>query len=676
MTDLDPKLTFESFVVGPANRLATAAARRAAESPGTSYNPLFVYSASGLGKSHILNAIAHQSRKAAPTRKVRYMALEGYLEELTVALEAGDRDGFRDRYGDLNILLLDDVQFLTGQNEAQEMLLRTLDQLSGSGSQIVLASDRPPAEINGLDARLLSRFSGGLIVDIGAPEYETRVAIIRRKAEERGQVLDSGVAEALGRYPFKNVRELGGALNRVFAVQDLEERRVTPEEIQRLMGESTTTAEEAPDTVTTFLEDLSGMVAKTVEEQEEPWRKAVREAVDAAEREGFSARRLKAYQSGSEPKGWEEIVEAFRKDIGRLREIDDELDRLNNPWPEAAQGLLKDPERLDEAEALLTSVRERQRPFPKLGPGPDLATLRGFPKIAVKAAQQLVGAEKPEYNPLYVWSADMQRGRALLGAAGRTFQNAHPEARMAVTSVSEFAQDFIRALGEGVAGAWRERWWTVDMLLVHGLEALSETERAQDEFFHLFEALKRRGARVFLVADGPPSGIAKIDDRLRSRFEGGLVLEVDAGTGPAELELVASPEPEAKSGLWDLPSISAGPVVPPLDQFEKGDRPGLFPGGPPTVKAAKRGTAGAGRGRAPEKAAGAPGGRIQPPAVPTAAGTSAAPQPEAGGPHETGPGVPARQAERASKGGAWFPTAENVVIHWPKIEELLQEELD
>jgi len=690
MTDLDPKLTFEAFVVGPANRLATAAARRAAESPGTSYNPLFVYSASGLGKSHILNAIAHQSRKAAPSRRVHYMALEGYLGELTVALEAGDRDGFRDKYGDLDILLLDDVQFLTGQPEAQEMLLRTLDQLSGAGSQIVLASDRPPAEINGLDARLLSRFSGGLIVDIGAPEFETRVAIIRRKADERGQTLGAGVAEALGRFPFTNVRELGGALNHVLAVQDLEERQISPEEVQQLMGDSAATSAQAPDAVESFLEDLSGMVAKTVEEQEEPWRKAVREAVDAAEREGFSARRLKGYQSGSEPKGWEQIVEAFLKDIQRLREIDDELDRLDNPWPEAAQGLLKDPERLDEAEALLASVGERQRPFPMLGPGPELDTLQGFPRIAVKATRQLVGTEKPEYNPLYVWSAEKERARALLGAAGRTFQAANPEARMAVTSVTEFAQDFIRALGEGVAGAWRERWWTVDMLLVHGLEALSETERAQDEFFHLFEALKRRGARVFLIADRPPSGIDKIDERLRSRFEGGLVLEVDAGVGTGDLELVASPEPESKGGLWDLPNISAGPVVPPMDEFEVGERAGLFAAEPARAKpsrtapgaSAARGAPGGtatpaeGRPAAPPARPAAGAGRIQPPATPAASAPAAAKPVPRGRPGAQPPATPSRQAEPPRRGGAWFPTAENVVIHWPKIEELLQEELD
>ncbi len=142
MTDLDAQLTFDSFVVGPANRLAAAAAKRAAESPGTGYNPLFVYSASGLGKSHILTAIAHQAGKLDAVGDVEYMALEQYLEELTAAIEGGDSDGFKDRYSHLAILLLDDVQFLTGQREAQEMLLRTLDDLSASGSQIVLASDR------------------------------------------------------------------------------------------------------------------------------------------------------------------------------------------------------------------------------------------------------------------------------------------------------------------------------------------------------------------------------------------------------------------------------------------------------------------------------------------------------------------------------------------------------
>ena len=606
MSDLDPKLTFDSFVVGPANRLASAAARRAADSPGTSYNPLFLYSAPGLGKTHILNAIAHQSEKAK-AGTVEYMALEEYLERLESSLKGGHRDGL---YSDLDILLLDDVQFLTGQPEAQEMLLKTLDQLSAAGGQIVLASDRPPADIDGLDARLLSRFSGGLIVDLGPPEFETRVAIVRKKAEERGQTLEPGVAEAVAKAPFKNVRELGGVLNKIFATQDLEGRRVTPAEVTRLLHQQDEAAAlgKGSDEFGSFLNELASSVAQVVEKTEEPWRKAMREAIESADRQGYNVQRLVAHQSASSPpKGWEKIVESFKADVQRLRDIDNELQRLGNPWPEAAQGVLMDPDRLEEAEALLASVRERQRPFPKLADGPLLHDLSGFEAIALKAAAQLVGQEKPEYNPLYLWSSDEAVARTLLGAVGRTYVESFPGLRTAVASLSSFAEDFIRALGEGVAGAWRERWWTVDLLLVHGLQGLSQTERAQDEFFHLFEALKRRGARMMLVADRPPGDIEAIDDRLRSRFEGGLVLEVTSGKA-RELQLV---EQAAAAG---------------------GDR--IFV---PDLEA--KGAKGA-EGRA----------RLEP-VMPAAASPPA-------------------------KGGAWFPSAENVVIHWPRIDELLIEELE
>ncbi|MGE0160145.1 MAG: DnaA/Hda family protein [Gemmatimonadales bacterium] len=602
MTDLDPKLTFESFVVGPANRLASAAARRAAESPGTSYNPLFLYSAPGLGKTHILSAIAHHSQKAK-AGKVEYMALEVYLEKLESSLQVGHRDGV---YGDLDILLLDDVQFLTGQPQAQEMLLKTLDQLTAAGGQIVLASDRPPADIDGLDARLLSRFSGGLIVDLGPPEYETRVAIIRKKAAERGQTLANGVAEAVAKAPFKNVRELGGILNKIFATQDLEGRTVSPAEVTKLLREQSdaTKVGNAKDEFGSFLTELASSVAQAVEKTEEPWRKAFRETMESADRQGFSVQRLAALGGTHEPKNWEKVLEAYKADIQRLHEIDNELQRLGNPWPEAAHGVLIDPDRLEEAEALLASVRERQRPFPKLAAGPLLHDLAGFEPILLKATAQLVAAEKPEYNPLFLWSSNEGMARTLLGALGRTHQESFPQQRMAVASVTSFTEDFIRALGEGVAGAWRERWWTVDLLLIHGLQELANLERAKDEFFHLFEALKRRGARMMLIADRAPSAIANIDDRLRSRFEGGLVLEVKSGTisEPTLVEQAAAqsadrifvPDLQAKGGRAESRTVDHVPVI----------------------------------------------------------------------------------TEPPTKGGAWFPSPENVVLHWPRIDELLIEELD
>jgi len=602
MSDLDPKLTFESFVVGPANRLASAAARRAAESPGTSYNPLFLYSAPGLGKTHILMAIAHHSGSSEGVN-VAYMALEEYLERLEESLKAGRRD---DLYDELDILLLDDVQFLTGQPEAQEMLLKTLDHLTAAGGQIVLASDRPPADIDGLDARLLSRFSGGLIVDLGPPEYETRVAIIRRKAEERGQTLEPGVVEAVAKAPFKNIRELGGVLNKIFATQDLEGRRIPEVEVAKLLRQQDQAASlgGGPDEFGAFLSELATSVAQAVEKTEEPWRKAIREAIEAADRQGYAVYRLESLRGEREPKGWQQMVEAFKVDIARLREIEKELERLENPWPEAAQGVLLDPDRLDEAEALLASVRERQRPFPKLGEGPLLHDLSGFEAIVLKAAAGLVAEERPDYSPLFLWSADESLGRTLIAAVGRTYEESFPDHRMAVASAGHFSDDFIRALAEGVAGAWRERWWTADLLLVYGMQDLSKMERAQDEFFHLFEALKRRGARMMLVADRPPSDIGFIDDRLRSRLEGGLVLELTTGTATG-LELVEE----------TLERSDAGIFVPDLRQVAR---------------------------RLPDAR----------------------------------PLEPLAPAEPPAKGGAWFPGHENVVVQWPRIEELLIEELD
>ena len=596
MTDLDPRFTFDSFVVGPANRLACAAAKRAADSPGTSYNPLFIYSASGLGKSHILSAISHYSARVHPEFGAMYVALESFLEELTLAVQEGKEDDLRERYEGLHILLLDDVQFLAGQTEAQELLLRLLDSLSRTGSQIVLASDRPPADMENLDARLVSRFSGGLIVDIGAPEFETRVAILRKKAEDRGQLLEAGVAETLARFPFKNVRELAGSLNKVLAVQDLEGRQVEAAEVPGLVGlHDRPQGDEAPDAAAlldefgSFIEELSATVATKVEYEESPWRKALRETAETFEGEGFSTSRLRRMLELEEgPDDPKAITDQFRKDVEQLRAIGKELDRVGNPWPEAAYGLVKDPDRIEEANALLASAIERVRPFPMVGEGPNIDDVTEyFPPVAVKAAQQLVTEERPEYNPLYVWSTDPRAAEALMGATGRSFTSQDSVQHMAVTSAEEFAQDFIRALSQGVAGAWRERWWTVDLLLVYGAQDLAGTERAQDEFFHLFEAMKRRGAKVFIAADRDPSGIGDIDERLRSRFEMGLVVEVDAGQLPADVGALnleeAPPEFIQDEDLWvgfDRPKLSDA-VVPPLEQLQISDdgRGGLFSGG-------------------------------------------------------------------------------------------------
>lgn len=564
--DLDQQFTFESFVVGPANRLASAASKRAAESPGRSFNPLFIYSSSGLGKSHLLIAIANQAEQGHSPTRVLYQTMEGYLDDLAGALERGDRDTLRDSYRDLDILLIDDVQFITGHPEAQELLLGTLDALTASGGQVVLASDRPPGQIDELDARLLSRFSGGLIVDIAMPEYETRVAIVRKKVSDRNATLAQGTAELIARYPYENVRELQGALNRVLAVQEIEEREVPPDEVTKLLGLTAKQGESGE--FASFVEELSETVATAVPDRDQ-WRGVIRRAMAQAETEGFSAQRLgRILQSQKPPEDPEAVVRQFRQELSRLKEVRSELDRIGNPWPEAAVELLTNPDRLREAEALLASARERHRPFPGLPPGPTLDALEGgFPPLAVRVSEQLALEERPEYNPLFIWSRTPGRVVQVQLATGRTAVAAQSDCRVAWISVAQFAEEFIEALSTGVAGAWRERWWTAELLLLHGVEHLGETERAEEEFFHLFEALKRTGARVYLAADRPPAEIEGIDSRLRSRFEGGLVLEIEPGeTEDFQASIVPLDEtldvvlggpwvPSPEQVVWNWPSM-------------------------------------------------------------------------------------------------------------------------
>ena len=182
---LNPLYRFDTLVVGAANRLAVTAAKAVAESPGTVYNPLFIYARPGLGKTHLLMAIGHAARAINPRLTVEYLTLDEFVEAFHAAIAAGHGEAYRKRFLDVDLLLVDDVQFLTHRREMQAELLRLTDALQTANRQIVLTSDRPPAEIEALDERLIRRFAGGLIIDVAAPDYETRVAILRRKAEER-----------------------------------------------------------------------------------------------------------------------------------------------------------------------------------------------------------------------------------------------------------------------------------------------------------------------------------------------------------------------------------------------------------------------------------------------------------------------------------------------------------
>ena len=214
--------TFENFIKGPSNQFAYAAAQAVASNPSGAYNPLFIYGQSGLGKTHLLTAIATEIKKNHPEFNIVYVDCETFTNELITAIQAGRTDEFRQTYRPADVLLVDDIQFIAGKESTQEEFFHTFNTLHGAGKQIVLASDRPAKEIKSLEERLRTRFEWGLTADIQPPDFETRVAIIRRKAELLNLHMPDEVAEFIANHLKSNIRQLEGAVKKLNAYYLLE----------------------------------------------------------------------------------------------------------------------------------------------------------------------------------------------------------------------------------------------------------------------------------------------------------------------------------------------------------------------------------------------------------------------------------------------------------------------
>ena len=213
--------TFERFVVGASNKFAHAAALSVADRPGQSYNPLFIYGESGLGKTHLLYAIAHKLHAAHPEFRILYIKGDAFTNELIQAIREGRNQEFREKYRFADVFLMDDVQFIAGKESSQEEMFHTFNSLYEAGRQIVFTADRPPKEMLRLDDRLRTRFEWGLPVDIQPPDYETRVAIIKNKAIRRGMNLPDPVLQYIAENITSNVRQIEGTVNKILAFQEL-----------------------------------------------------------------------------------------------------------------------------------------------------------------------------------------------------------------------------------------------------------------------------------------------------------------------------------------------------------------------------------------------------------------------------------------------------------------------
>jgi chromosomal replication initiator protein len=224
---LNPKYTFDKFVVGSSNQFAHAAALAVAAKPGTAYNPLFVYGGVGLGKTHLMHAIGHSIKQNFPFLKVAYITSERFMNELINAIRFNKTPAFRDKYRSIDVLLIDDVQFFAGKERTQEEFFHTFNALHNAQKQIVVSCDTAPSEIPSLEERMHSRFQWGLIADLSPPDLETKVAILRRKAEMDGIKLDDDVAMYIASRVKSNVRELEGSLVRLIAIASLKGLPIT-----------------------------------------------------------------------------------------------------------------------------------------------------------------------------------------------------------------------------------------------------------------------------------------------------------------------------------------------------------------------------------------------------------------------------------------------------------------
>ncbi len=557
---LNPLYRFDTFVVGSANRLAVTAAKAVAESPGTVYNPLFIYARPGLGKTHLLMGVGHAARAIDPNLHVEYLTLDEFVEAFHAALAAGHGEAYRKRFLDVDLLLVDDVQFLTHRREMQAELLRLTDALQTTNRQIVLTSDRPPAEIEALDERLIRRFAGGLIIDVAAPDYETRVAILRRKAEERRASFAGGVLEAVAGLPIDNVRELLGALNRMVAHQAVSERPLNAEQAKTLIGGTvgrnddrtegqrdggkvgqdgspSTTAQAPPsgrpavppsrapaaDEFSDFLSEIHATVAQQVD----AWRAQIGAAVMRWEGEGYRTTRLqKLLEQDAVPDVVRELDD-FERDIQRLRDMETQTAELAADLVGAPA--FRDPGDLAAAESLL--ARAREGAVPPAAPSPlwRLADWTEGPsaKVALEASRTVVQEPGARYNPLVIVGGTGAGKTHLLHGLGNAIAE-RCGIPVACLSAPEYSGELIAAIDRDAVGIWRSRYRRVSAFLLDDVHLIADTDRTQDELFLLYNVLLESGRQMIFTSAVPLADLQGLEPRLRTRLEAGLVVELPA----------------------------------------------------------------------------------------------------------------------------------------------------
>ena len=548
---LDGRYRFEGFVTGPSNRLAVSAARAVAEAPGRVYHPLFLYGESGLGKTHLLAALGFHALQIDPQLRAEYRSARDYVEQLRAASARGDLNAWRREWEVVRLLLLDDVQSLDGQAEAQGELLRLIDEAQGRGFQVVLASDRPPAELDGLDQRLLTRMSGGLIADIAAPEFETRLGILWLWRSIRVADVDDGALDELARPGVENVRELLGLFNRLVAQRSLQPGTPGAGAAKVVVAQVREERASAPDEFENFLWEVAAVVTSSVEQ----WRARLASTVARWAGEGYSTESLEQFLDSADAPDLDAVEARFATAVNQLRDLEQEAARLDPRL--AGVPVFRDPARLDEARAIVMRALAAYDPPP--GPA-DHLTISSFSsgarnQLAVRAAGEVIALPGSRYNPLYIHGPPSSGKTHLSHAlANALIARDGGASTVAVVDAAALGDELIEALRTGSLDRWRMRYRAADAIVVDNVQRIGGSDRLQDEFFQLFNVFIEAGRQVILTADVPPPRLAAMAARLTTRFEAGLVVEIGR---VSEAEAVARHTPVPDGDEAAAPTIDA-----------------------------------------------------------------------------------------------------------------------
>lgn len=460
---VDARMQFESYVVGPANEAAVAAARAVADAPGVTHNPLVIVGSAGVGKTHLLAAIGHG---VEPGRSVESFTAGALVEGWRTASRAAALDRFRERLAGADVLLVDDLQRLATEPETAAFLAGVVAERERQGRQVVVTCDRAVTRFDDLDLALAAQLAAGLTVEIGPPDE----------------------APAGGPRPMGNARPGAGL--------DFQ----------------------------SFVSDIASAVAEHVE----GWKMRVAEAVSSWNAAGYHTAVLeRLLDEPAAPANYEAVLRGFGAAVRRLKEL--EAEAITADPALAGHDVFRDPERLRDAEAMvkraLTGAVELPAPsveFSRNGFEVGKANQR-----AVKAADAVAADPGRRYNPL-VLAGPLGVGKThLLNAIGNELADASGgAASVACLSAATFSDDFLSALREHTIAAWRRRFQRVDALLVDDLQSVEGKDQTQDELYHLLKELLDGGKQVVVASERPPRDLPGLDERLRTLFDGGLVVEL------------------------------------------------------------------------------------------------------------------------------------------------------